>query len=92
MHEGNDHNSGDTFQGDGSGDDKINSGKGDDVNFGDSEHGTGSGNDKKNAGQGDDQLTGNGGADKFQCGKGQDTVTDFNEAEGDKATGNCENV
>ena len=55
--------------------------------------GTGTaGNDKINAGQGDDQLTGSGGADKFQCGKGNDVVTDFNKAEGDKASGNCENV
>src|SRR5215217_8945223 len=89
---GNDNNFGDTVEGDGSGDDKINSGKGDDVNIGDSGDGTGSGDDKINAGQGDDELTGNGGADKFQCGKGEDTVTDFNEEEGDKATGNCENI
>ena len=77
-----------------SGNDKINSGKGDDVNYGDTvgDSNEGTGNDKINAGQGDDQLTGNGGADKFQCGGGEDTVTDFNEAEGDKAAGNCENV
>jgi Ca2+-binding RTX toxin-like protein len=89
---GNDRNRGDTAFGDGSGDDKINSGKGDDVNFGDTTEGTGSGDDKINAGQGDDELTGNGGADKFQCGGGEDTVTDFNPEEGDKATGNCENI
>ena len=52
--------------------------------------GTG-GNDKINAGQGDDVLIGGTGADKFQCGKGTDS-TDFNKAEGDKATGNCEDV
>jgi hypothetical protein len=28
---------------------------------------------------------------KFQCGSGDDT-TDFDETEGDKATGNCEDV
>jgi Ca2+-binding RTX toxin-like protein len=90
---GDDNNFGDTVFGDGSGDDKINSGSGDDRNFGDTVfEGQGSGDDKINAGQGDDQLTGNGGADKFQCGKGEDTVTDFNEEEGDKATGNCENI
>jgi hypothetical protein len=42
--------------------------------------------------QGNDELTGNGGADKFKCGSGDDVVTDYNEGEGDKATGNCENV
>src|SRR5829696_8618049 len=89
---GNDGNIGDTIEGDGSGNDKINSGEGNDDNFGDTEVGTGSGDDKINAGQGDDVSTGNGGADKFQCGKGEDTVTDFNEEEGDKATGNCENI
>ena len=36
-------------------------------------------------------LIGGTGADKFQCGKGTDS-TDFNKAEGDKATGNCEDV
>lgn len=38
-----------------------------------------------NAGQGDDQLTGNGGADKFQCGKGEDTITDYDPEEVDKS-------
>ena len=91
--DGNDINSGDSFSGDGSGNDKIKSGKGNDINIGDTSTGiVGSGDDKINAGQGDDILLGNGGADKFQCGSGEDTVTDFNEAEGDKATGNCENV
>ena len=33
-----------------------------------------------------------GDADKFQCGSGDDDVTDFDESEGDKATGNCEGV
>jgi hypothetical protein len=28
----------------------------------------------------------------FVCGRGQDTVTDFNEAEGDIATPDCENT
>jgi hypothetical protein len=30
-------------------------------------------------------------ADKFQCGSGDDTVIGFDETDGDKATGNCEN-
>jgi len=73
------------------GDDIIKSGKGDDLNLGDSQFGTLiGGNDKINAGQGDDSIIGGSGADKFQCGQGIDTITDFNEAEGDKASGNCE--
>ena len=67
------------------GDDKIKSDKGNDINVGDK------GNDKINAGQGDDVLDG-GDAVKFQCGSGDDDVTDFDESEGDKATGNCEGV
>jgi hypothetical protein len=36
---------------------------------------------------------GNGGRDIFVCGEGdEDTVTDFNEEEGDIATPDCENV
>jgi hypothetical protein len=40
---------------------------------------------------GDDQSTGNGGEDIFACGEGEDTVTDYNQAEGDIATPDCEN-
>jgi hypothetical protein len=55
--------------------------------------GTGSGDDVIVSGEGDDQSTENGGADIFVCGGGeQDTVTDFNEAEGDIAAPDCENV
>jgi hypothetical protein len=38
--------------------------------------------------------TGNGGRDIFVCGDGEDddTVTDYNEEEGDIATPDCENV
>jgi Ca2+-binding RTX toxin-like protein len=62
-----------------------------DQNFGVNVEGTGDGGDDKiNGGQGDDTFTGGTGADKFKCGSGDDTVTDFNEAEGDKKTGNCE--
>lgn len=43
-----------------------------------------------NAGQGNDFLQGRDGADKFQCGSGRDVVEGFDEAEWDKATGNCE--
>jgi Ca2+-binding RTX toxin-like protein len=67
-------------------------GKGNDENYGDTYEGVGMGDDTINAGQGDDLLTGNGRADKFQCGSGTDEVTDFNQEEGDKATGNCENI
>ena len=89
--DGNDQNFGDSEFGDGSGDDKIKSGKGNDHNYGDSDSGVGTGDDKINAGQGDDLLIG-GGADKFKCGSGEDTTTDYNPDDGNKATGNCEDV
>ena len=41
--------------------------------------------------KGDDFNAGWDGADRINCGSGEDTVFEFNEAEGDKATGNCEN-
>lgn len=94
--EGDDINFGDTgFSGIGSGNDVIVSGDGDDVNYGDAhpELGTGSGNDITLSGGQDDTNTGNGGRDIFVCGEGeQDTVTDYNEEEGDIATPDCENV
>jgi hypothetical protein len=43
-------------------------------------------------GEGDDLLTGGKGANRFICGGGEDTVTDYNEAEGDIATPDCEIV
>ena len=73
------------------GDDIIDSKGGGDDNFGDSILGDGSGNDIIVSAE-DDQSTGNGGRDIFVCGGGQDTVTDFNEAEGDIATPDCENT
>jgi hypothetical protein len=39
----------------------------------------------------DDLLTGGEGANKFVCGGGEDTITDYNEAEGDTKTADCEN-
>ena len=42
-------------------------------------------------GDGDDLLTGGEGANRFICGGGEDTITDFNEAEGDTKTADCEN-
>jgi Ca2+-binding RTX toxin-like protein len=90
---GDDSNTGDTEFGDGSGNDVINSGDGADVNFGDTVIGDGSGDDIIVSGGEDDTNTGNGGRDIFVCGGGEgDTVTDFNEAEGDIATPDCENV
>lgn len=44
------------------------------------------------SGEGDDRNTGNGGRDVFVCGDGEDTVTDYNEEEGDIATPDCENI
>lgn len=64
-----------------------------DVNFGDNLLGNGSGNDIMLGGEEDDTNTANGGRDIFVCGEGEnDTVTDFNEAEGDLATPDCENI
>jgi serralysin len=40
---------------------------------------------------GDDTLEGEEGADRFICGGGEDTITDFNAAEGDTKTADCEN-
>jgi Ca2+-binding RTX toxin-like protein len=40
---------------------------------------------------GRDTLTGDEGADSFSCGPGIDTITDFNAAEGDTKTADCEN-
>ena len=61
--------------------------------MGDTVEGDGSGNDIIVSGQEeDDTNTGNGGRDVFACGEGEDTVEDFNAAEGDIATPDCENV
>jgi Ca2+-binding RTX toxin-like protein len=61
----------------------------------------GSGNDKLVGGfddseddlfgdSGDDTLIGRDGADSFDCGPGRDTITDFDAAEGDTKTADCE--
>jgi hypothetical protein len=42
-------------------------------------------------GEADDLLTGGEGANRFICGGGEDTITDYNEAEGDTKTADCEN-
>jgi Ca2+-binding RTX toxin-like protein len=42
-------------------------------------------------GDGDDLLTGGEGAQRFVCGGGEDTISDYNEAEGDTKTEDCEN-
>jgi Ca2+-binding RTX toxin-like protein len=42
-------------------------------------------------GDDNDVLTGGGGAQRFVCGGGEDTITDFDEAEGDTKTEDCEN-
>jgi Ca2+-binding RTX toxin-like protein len=89
---GDDINDGDTFIGNGFGYDVILSGEGNDFNSGDTELGDGSGNDVIVSADGDDQSTGNGGRDIFVCGEGEDTITDYNAAEGDIATPDCENI
>jgi serralysin len=60
----------------GSGDDILAATDGEDDLFGD---------------DGDDTLTGGINADSFSCGPGTDTITDFNAAEGDTKTADCEN-
>ena len=42
-------------------------------------------------GDDNDVLTGGGGAQRFVCGGGEDTITDYDEAEGDTKTDDCEN-
>jgi Ca2+-binding RTX toxin-like protein len=42
-------------------------------------------------GEGDDVLTGGEGANRFICGGGEDTITDYDEAEGDTKSEDCEN-
>ena len=91
--EGDDDNEGDTLDGTGSGNDVIISGEGSDNNGGDAVDGQGSGDDVIVSGEDDDTNTGSGGRDIFVCGDGEgDTVTDFNEDEGDIATPDCENT
>jgi Ca2+-binding RTX toxin-like protein len=60
-----------------------------------SEKVAGAGNDTLlSMGQCNDQLTGGPGADKFQCGEGNDTIKDFNPKDGDIILDrqNCEKV
>ena len=42
-------------------------------------------------GEGDDVLTGGEGANRFICGGGEQTITDYDEAEGDTKSEDCEN-
>lgn len=42
-------------------------------------------------GDDNDVLTGGEGAQRFVCGGGKDTITDYDEAEGDTKTDDCEN-
>jgi hypothetical protein len=41
--------------------------------------------------EGDDILIGGGGANRFICGGGEDTIIGYNETEGDTKTADCEN-
>ena len=50
----------------------------------------GPGNDVLTGGPGNDVLTGGFGADSFNCGPGDDIIKDFNKAEGDTTSKNCE--
>jgi len=42
-------------------------------------------------GDDNDLLTGGEGAQRFVCGGGEDTITDYDESEGDTKTEDCEN-
>jgi Ca2+-binding RTX toxin-like protein len=72
----------DIFGGDGN--DVISGGSGDDVISG------GSGDDEISGGSGSDILEGDEGADSFKCGSGTDSLDDFNLAEGDTKSSDCE--
>ena len=48
--------------------------------------------DRLDGKNGNDVLFGDLGADSFKCGKGVDTVKDFNSAEGDKKSSDCEKI
>lgn len=50
----------------------------------------GDGKDLLSGGNGNDELTGEKGADKFDCGAGNDKITDFKPSEGDIKSTNCE--
>jgi Ca2+-binding RTX toxin-like protein len=66
------------------GDDFLLGGLGDDLLVG------GNGNDKLLGGLEDDTLIGGPGKDYFNCGEGQDVIVDFNSAQGDTRTQDCE--
>jgi Ca2+-binding RTX toxin-like protein len=48
------------------------------------------GNDLLFGGPSDDSMSGGSGKDYFNCGLGKDKVADFNQAEGDGRSYNCE--
>jgi len=68
----------------GAGDDNLYGGEGPDKIVG------GDGKVKLIVGPGDHESTGGNGADSFNCGSGNNKITDFNPSEGDKKTSDCE--
>jgi Ca2+-binding RTX toxin-like protein len=77
----------------GSLDDDIIGGDGNDVISGDSGHDEisgGPGDDEISGGSGSDILEGDEGADSFKCGSGTDSLDDFNLAEDDTKSSDCE--
>ena len=50
----------------------------------------GPGDDRLYGGPGNDTLSGGQGGDYFRCGLGVDRITNFNTAEGDHESGDCE--
>jgi hypothetical protein len=83
----------DTINGRG-GEDELSGGEGNDRVHGGSDRddiGGEEGNDLLSGGDGNDALSGHEGADTFDCGAGTDRIRDYNPAEGDKKSTNCEN-
>ena len=66
---------------------ELHGGSGDDMVVG-----SDGGDDHLFGNEDNDRLSGRAGADSFSCGPGADTITDFNAAEGDTKTADCENV
>ena len=75
------------------GNDKIYGDEGNDMlkgYYGSDELFGGPGNDNIVGGSGNDSLHGQTGKDRFVCGAGMDAISDFNAAEGDTKTADCE--
>ena len=82
----------DTLNGGDGGNDHLNGGVGNDRLFGEGDVSEEeAGEDMLIGGPGDDTLYGGQKGDFFNCGPDNDTISDFNQGEGDKKTNDCEN-